>query len=106
MALGFVFAVGGRRERRHSGATTEPGGTQTSGGTLVFGVSNDPRILDPALASDGESLRVSGQIFETLVTTAPGSTEVVPAARPRVVGERGRARLDVRAGNGSHVPRW
>ena len=44
----------------------------------MFGASNDPRILDPALASDGESLRVSSQIYETLVTTAPGSTEVIP----------------------------
>ena len=78
LALGVVLAAVGTASAGHTGATTEPGGTQTSGGTLVFGVSNDPRILDPALASDGESLRVSGQIFETLVTTAPGSTEVVP----------------------------
>ncbi len=52
--------------------------TTSGGGTLVFGASNDPRILDPALASDGESLRVSEQIFETLVTTADGTTEVIP----------------------------
>jgi peptide/nickel transport system substrate-binding protein len=61
----------------NSGARSPDSG-QTSGGTLVFGASNDPRILDPALASDGESLRVSSQIYETLVTTAPGSTEVIP----------------------------
>jgi len=45
----------------------------------VFGASNDPRILDPALASDGESLRVATQIFEGLVTTKAGSTEIEPA---------------------------
>ena len=57
VALGFVFATVAAMSAGHTGATTEPGGgTQTSGGTLVFGVSNDPRILDPALASDGESL--------------------------------------------------
>ena len=61
-----------------TGGAASPSAAPTSGGTLVFGASNDPRILDPALASDGESLRVSSQIYETLVTTAPGSTEVIP----------------------------
>lgn len=61
-----------------SGGAKGPQSTPASGGTLVFGASNDPRILDPALASDGESLRVSEQIYETLVTTAEGSTEVIP----------------------------
>jgi peptide/nickel transport system substrate-binding protein len=79
VAAGIMLAgIGGGLTTGHSGATTEPGGAQTAGGTLVFGASNDPRILDPALASDGESLRVSSQIFETLVTTAPGTTEVIP----------------------------
>lgn len=76
LALGALVAAAG-----NATATTAPPasvGPQTSGGTLVFGASNDPRILDPALASDGESLRVSSQIYETLVTTAPGSTEVIP----------------------------
>ena len=49
------------------------------GGTLVFGAAADPKTLDPALASDGESLRVSEQIYEGLVTFAPGTTDIVPA---------------------------
>ncbi len=49
-----------------------------SGATLVFGTSADPKILDPPLASDGESLRVSDQLFEGLVTTKLGGTEPVP----------------------------
>src|SRR5215213_5230106 len=69
LAIGVTAGSTGARSPRSG---------QTSGGTLVFGTSNDPRILDPALASDGESLRVSSQIYETLVTTAPGSTEVIP----------------------------
>lgn len=56
-------------------ATDEP----AVGGTLVFGTSADPKTLDPALASDGESLRVSEQIYEGLVTFEPGTTEIVPA---------------------------
>ena len=43
-----------------------------AGGTLVFGASADPVILDGALVSDGESIRVIRQIFEGLVTTEAG----------------------------------
>jgi peptide/nickel transport system substrate-binding protein len=49
------------------------------GTSLVFGAAADPKTLDPALASDGESLRVSEQIYEGLVTFAPGTTDIVPA---------------------------
>jgi peptide/nickel transport system substrate-binding protein len=50
-----------------------------AGGQLVFGASSDPVILDPPLFSDGESARVTYQIFEGLVTTVEGGTETVPA---------------------------
>jgi peptide/nickel transport system substrate-binding protein len=49
-----------------------------TGGTLVFGTSADPVSMDGAYVSDGESLRVVDQIFETLVTTKPGGTEPEP----------------------------
>ncbi len=39
----------------------------------------DPVALDGTLVSDGESSRVIEQIFETLVTLKPGTTEVVPS---------------------------
>src|SRR6476469_7476571 len=55
--------------------TTEPG---KAGGTFVFGASSDPVVLDGAYVSDGESLRVIHEIFETLVTTKPGGTDIVP----------------------------
>jgi peptide/nickel transport system substrate-binding protein len=58
---------------------SDDGGEQASGGTLVFGASADPVVLDPAYVSDGESFRVIDQIFETLVTTEPGGTELAPA---------------------------
>ena len=97
------------RSARRAPATPAPrrsaGGTQTSGGTLVFGVSNDPRILDPALASDGESLRVSGQIFETLVTTAPGSTEVVPLLATEWSASDDGLAWTFELQSGRHVPR-
>jgi peptide/nickel transport system substrate-binding protein len=57
-------------------ATTEEGGA--TGGTLVFAGASDPVVLDGALVSDGESLRVITQVFETLVALKPGTTEPEP----------------------------
>ncbi len=53
-------------------------GDTESGGTMVFGTSADPVSMDGAYVSDGESLRVVRQLFETLVTTEPGGTGIVP----------------------------
>ncbi len=46
--------------------------------TFVFAASSDPASLDPAFASDGESFRVSRQIFEGLVGVAPGTADPAP----------------------------
>ncbi len=51
-------------------------GPDAEAGTLVFGTSADPVVLDGALVSDGESLRAIDQMFEGLVGLEPGSTEV------------------------------
>jgi peptide/nickel transport system substrate-binding protein len=48
------------------------------GGTLVFAGASDPVVIDGALVSDGESIRVITQIFETLVGLKAGTTEVEP----------------------------
>jgi peptide/nickel transport system substrate-binding protein len=53
-------------------------GKSTQSDTLVFGASSDPVVLDPAFISDGESFRVTQQIYETLVAQAPGTTRLVP----------------------------
>ncbi|NAZ76828.1 ABC transporter substrate-binding protein [Kineococcus sp. T13] len=58
------------------------GGGETGGSTrdtFVFGGASDPDSLDPAFASDGETFRVSRQIFEGLVSTEPGTTELAPS---------------------------
>jgi len=46
--------------------------------SFVFASSADPVLLDPALVSDGESLRITNQIFQSLVGFTPGGSEVVP----------------------------
>lgn len=61
------------------GSSSGPGGGAGGGGTLVFGSASDPKTLDGAYVSDGESLRPIRQIFETLVTTKQGGTDIVPA---------------------------
>lgn len=46
--------------------------------TFVFAASSDPAGLDPAFAQDGETFRVSRQIFEGLVGTVPGTADPAP----------------------------
>ena len=58
----------------------EPGASGDEGvdSTFVFAASSDPQSLDPAFASDGESFRVSRQIFEGLVGVEPGTADPAP----------------------------
>jgi peptide/nickel transport system substrate-binding protein len=59
--------------------------------TFVFAGAADPTYLDPALVSDGESFRITKQIFEGLVELKPGSTKLVPALATRwKVGRDGK----------------
>lgn len=46
--------------------------------TFVFAASSDPSGLDPAFASDGETFRISRQIFEGLVGVEPGTADPAP----------------------------
>ncbi|WP_199545793.1 ABC transporter substrate-binding protein [Streptomyces sp. N35] len=45
--------------------------------TFVFGAPGDPASLDPALASDGETFRVTRQAFEALLEHEPGGSKLV-----------------------------
>ena len=47
--------------------------------TLVFGTASDPTVLDGALISDGESIRVIYQMTEGLTALEPGTSEVIPS---------------------------
>lgn len=49
------------------------------GGTFIFGRGGDSVQLDPALVTDGESFRVTGQCLEPLYQYEPGSTRTIPA---------------------------
>jgi peptide/nickel transport system substrate-binding protein len=58
------------------------------GGTLVFATEGDPTFLDGAIVSDGTSLRVIDQMFETLVDLRPGTTRIVPGLATRWTSAR------------------
>src|SRR4051812_43729245 len=58
------------------GVTSAGGASRATKNALVFGTSSDPVVLDGALVSDGESLRVIDQMFEGLVGLKPGTTQL------------------------------
>ena len=80
LLAGLTACGGGSSTPEAGGGSTAPGaaGGGATGGTMVFGTSADPVSMDGAYVSDGESLRVVRQLFETLVTTTPGGTDIEP----------------------------
>lgn len=66
-------------------ATTEPEANETGetattgGGTLIVGRGGDSAALDPAIVTDGESLKIAHQVFNTLLDYKEGTTEVTPS---------------------------
>ncbi|MGW6511529.1 ABC transporter substrate-binding protein, partial [Streptomyces niveus] len=68
-----LIATGCSSERDKEG---DSGGAKD---TFVFGGPGDPGSLDPALASDGETFRVTRQAFEALLKHEPGGSELAPA---------------------------
>jgi peptide/nickel transport system substrate-binding protein len=54
------------------------GGASQKGDTLVWAIQTDPALLDPSLVSDGPSLQITDQIYNSLVGFKVGGTKVVP----------------------------
>lgn len=75
VAIGALTLSGCTSQRDDAGGG-DGGGDVDS--TFVFGASGDPSSLDPAFASDGESFRISRQIFEGLVGVEPGTADPAP----------------------------
>ena len=55
-----------------------PAGAQVPRDVVVVGMEAEPPGLDPGQALGLHTLRVTAEIFETLVATRPDSTEVIP----------------------------
>lgn len=73
--LGLIALVWSKRSGTGPGSAP---GNAPSTKTLVFARGKDSIKLDPADITDGESAKVTTQIFETLVRYKDGSTEVEP----------------------------
>ena len=79
----FLVACGGDSEPRSGkgageGAGEGAGKRTVSKDVFVWGKSGDAVKLDPADVTDGESVMVITNIFDTLITFKPGSTELQP----------------------------
>jgi peptide/nickel transport system substrate-binding protein len=66
------------------------GGASGARTTFIIAGASDPTYLDPALVSDGESFRVTEQIFDGLVTLKPGSTVVQPSLATKWGSKNGK----------------
>ncbi len=76
-AIGALVLSGCAESQRDDSGGGDAGGSDVNS-TFIFAASSDPKSLDPAFASDGESFRVSRQIFEGLVGTKPGTADPAP----------------------------
>ncbi len=64
-----------------AGSATDDGGSTDAGSSdaqFVFGAAGAPTTFDPFYASDGETFRVTRQIFQNLIGIEEGGTEGVP----------------------------
>ena len=53
-------------------------GTPDEVSTFTFGAAGAPEMFDPFYATDGETFRVTRQIFEGLLEIEPGGAGVIP----------------------------
>ena len=61
-----------------AGCAADPGESKDNDSTVFrFAGAGDPSSLDPSLASDGETFRVTRQVFETLLQHEDGGSEIV-----------------------------
>lgn len=75
IAAATMVATGCAQSDRNEGG----GGGASARDVFVFGGSSDPKTLDPAFATDGETFRITRQLYEGLVGLKNGTTEVEPA---------------------------
>ncbi|WP_200834623.1 ABC transporter substrate-binding protein [Amycolatopsis alkalitolerans] len=60
-----------------SACASERGSGGGANDTFVFGAAGAPKNFDPIFNDDGESFRPARQMFDTLVTYKPGTTQLV-----------------------------
>lgn len=79
LSLGLVGCGGAEKNRSQPAAGASPTGAKSVQDTLLVGSGGDAVSLDPSIVFDSESLKVSMQIFDTLLSFKEGTTEVQPS---------------------------
>lgn len=83
-AAGFAGAVAfSLAACAESARDTGSQGQAKTGGTMTFGAAGAPEMFDPFYATDGETFRVTRQIFDGLVTYKPGTADLAPQLAER-----------------------
>jgi peptide/nickel transport system substrate-binding protein len=59
-------------------AESKRGEEGATGGTFIFGTAGAPTNFDPIFNTDGESFRVSRQLYDTLISHKMGTAELEP----------------------------
>ncbi|MNW31217.1 Heme-binding protein A precursor [compost metagenome] len=78
--VGIAGCSGGSNETApEPGNDPAPEQEATVQDTLIFGRGGDSVALDPGIVTDGESLKIAQQVFDTLLSYEPGSTKVQPS---------------------------
>ncbi|USQ77095.1 ABC transporter substrate-binding protein [Ornithinimicrobium cryptoxanthini] len=71
-------AAGDNADGTDSTAGGDDGDAAASDATFIFGAAGAPATFDPFYASDGETFRISRQIYQNLIGIEPGGTNGVP----------------------------
>jgi len=74
-AVALSLSACAQSERDNTGSQSGQGKV---GGTMTFGAAGAPEVFDPFYATDGETFRVTRQMFDGLVTYKPGTADVAP----------------------------
>ncbi|CCI52039.1 ABC transporter substrate-binding protein [Nostocoides jenkinsii] len=61
-----------------SGSSSAGSGGGTASDTFTFGAAGAPEVFDPYYASDGETFRITRQIFQGLLGIKPGTADPQP----------------------------
>ncbi|GLY35904.1 ABC transporter substrate-binding protein [Amycolatopsis sp. NBRC 101858] len=57
----------------------EEGAGGGTGGTMIFGAAGNPKMFDPAFNDEGETFRITRQIYDTLIQNKPGTADLEPS---------------------------
>lgn len=84
LALSTVLVLSGCSSNESGETTpapaegTDPPTETVAQDTMIMGRGGDSVALDPAIVTDGESLKIGHQVFDSLLDYKEGGTEVVP----------------------------